>query len=111
MRRLWIRQRETGVAARRERGLTDIRIAATAPGCAICFCNAAGARLFACCCGTCPSPGALELSRAAPSADFLGNVDGRGVFEDRFNGALNRLWRRHEHSKYGGARLLGVHGV
>ncbi len=52
-----------------------------------------------------------ELPQAALLINLLANVDGRGVFEDRFNGALNRLWRRHEHSKYGGARLLGVHGV
>lgn len=111
MRCLRIREREAGDAARRERGLTDIRIAATAPGYAIRFWSAAGVRLFACCCGTCPSPGAIELSRAAPSANFPGDVEGRGVFENRFNGALNRLWRRHEHSKPGGARLLDVHGV
>ena len=32
-------------------------------------------------------------------------------FKDRFNGALDNVWRRHDYSRYGGAPLLGVDGV
>jgi glycerol-3-phosphate acyltransferase PlsX len=89
-----------------------------------------------------------------PSVDFVGNAEGRELFEnrcevaicdgfvgniilkfveglaeglfrtisrefadedpslrERFNGALERVWARHDYSRYGGAPLLGVDGV
>jgi glycerol-3-phosphate acyltransferase PlsX len=95
-----------------------------------------------------------ELLRNDSSLRFVGNAEGRELFEDRcdvaicdgfvgnivlkfveglaegllrtiarefddeapelqsrFTGALDRVWSRHDYSKYGGAPLLGVNGV
>ena len=95
-----------------------------------------------------------ELLRADPNIDFVGNVEGGELFQNRcevavsdgfvgnillkfieglaealfrtiscefqdedpvarekFNGALKRVWARHDYSEYGGAPLLGVDGV
>jgi len=95
-----------------------------------------------------------ELLRNDPAINFVGNAEGRDLFENhcdvaicdgfvgnivlkfveglaeglfrtiarefegeapdlqaKFNGALDRVWRRHDYSRYGGAPLLGVDGV
>ncbi len=95
-----------------------------------------------------------ELLQSDPAIHFVGNAEGRELFEDRcdvaicdgfvgnivlkfveglveglfrtiahefddeapelktrFNGALERVWRRHDYSRYGGAPLLGINGV
>ncbi len=94
------------------------------------------------------------LLDADPLLNFVGNAEGRDLFEDRcdvavcdgfvgnialkfieglaeglfrtiarefddeapqlqnkINGALERVWQRHDYSQYGGAPLLGVNGV
>ena len=95
-----------------------------------------------------------ELLSADERVNFVGNTEGRELFEDRcdvaicdgfvgnivlkfveglaeglfrtiarefenevpelrerFDGALERVWRRHDYSRYGGAPLLGLDGV
>ena len=95
-----------------------------------------------------------ELLKADRAVNFVGNAEGRELFEDRcdvaicdgfvgnvvlkfveglaeglfrtiahefddevpdlkekFHGALERVWNRHDYSRYGGAPLLGVDGV
>jgi len=95
-----------------------------------------------------------ELLEADKRINFVGNAEGRDLFEDKcdvavcdgfvgniilkfveglaeglfktiahefadeapelkskFNGALDRVWARHDYSRYGGAPLLGVNGV
>ena len=95
-----------------------------------------------------------ELIEADKSLNFVGNAEGRELFEDKcdvavcdgfvgniilkfveglaeglfktiahefedeapdlktkFNGALDRVWTRHDYSQYGGAPLLGINGV
>jgi glycerol-3-phosphate acyltransferase PlsX len=95
-----------------------------------------------------------ELLREDRALNFVGNAEGRELFEDRcdvaicdgfvgnivlkfveglaeglfrtiarefddeepelkarFSGALNRVWWRHDYSRYGGAPLLGIDGV
>jgi len=95
-----------------------------------------------------------ELLQADRSLNFVGNAEGRELFEDRcdvaicdgfvgnivlkfveglaeglfrtiarefvdeapdlktkFTGALDRVWARHDYSRYGGAPLLGLNGV
>ncbi len=95
-----------------------------------------------------------KLLQSDPSIHFVGNAEGRELFEDRcdvaicdgfvgnivlkfveglaeglfrtiarefkdepaelrsrFTGALDRVWQRHDYSRYGGAPLLGINGV
>ncbi len=95
-----------------------------------------------------------ELIKADPRINFVGNVEGRELFEDkcdvaicdgfvgnvilkfvqglaeglfrtiarefddespvqrvRFTEVLDRVWQRHDYSRYGGAPLLGVNGI
>lgn len=95
-----------------------------------------------------------ELLKANPTVNFVGNAEGRDLFEDhcdvaicdgfvgnivlkfveglaeglfktiahefndeapelktKFTSALDRVWARHDYSRYGGAPLLGINGV
>jgi glycerol-3-phosphate acyltransferase PlsX len=95
-----------------------------------------------------------ELVKADAKLNFVGNAEGRDLFEDhcdvaicdgfvgniilkfveglaeglfktiahefadeaselrqKFTGALDRVWARHDYSRYGGAPLLGINGV
>ncbi len=95
-----------------------------------------------------------ELLKADSRINYIGNVEGRELFEgkcdvavcdgfvgnivlkfveglaeglfktiahefhdeapelkEKFNGALDRVWSRHDYSRYGGAPLLGIDGV
>ncbi len=97
---------------------------------------------------------ASELVKADARLNFVGNAEGKDLFEDhcdvaicdgfvgniilkfveglaeglfktiahefideapelrlKFNGALDRVWARHDYAQYGGAPLLGVNGV
>lgn len=95
-----------------------------------------------------------ELFKANPRVNFVGNAEGKDLFEDhcdvaicdgfvgnivlkfveglaeglfktiahefndeapelktKFTSALDRVWARHDYSRYGGAPLLGINGV